>query len=91
MPTTALNLSLDPSSTTFGYKDLPISVGTNNETGYKLTISTNNDDTNLVNTADSNTVIETLPPSSPTTAGYTDSDFVANKWGYKNGHSIPEI
>lgn len=87
MPTTTLNLSLDPSSTTFGYKDLPISVGTNNETGYKLTISTNNDDTNLVNTADSKTVIETLPPSSPTTAGYTDSDFVANKWGYKNGLS----
>ena len=87
MPTTALNLSLDPSSTTFGYKDLPISVGTNNETGFTMTVSTANDNTNLVNTADSNTVIETLPPSSPTTTGYTDADFIVNKWGYKNGLS----
>ena len=87
MPTTALSLNLDPSSTTFGYKDLPISVGTNNETGFTMTVSTANDNTNLVNTADSNTVIETLPPSSPTTTGYTDADFIVNKWGYKNGLS----
>ena len=49
-----------------------------------MTISTTGDITDLVNTADSNVKIETLPAQ---TGGYTDTDFVVNKWGYKNGLS----
>jgi len=77
-----LNLNLDPSSVTFGYNDLDVTVGTNNETGYKLTMSTTS--TNLVNTEDTNVVIETLPTLS---GGYTDSTFIANKWGYKKNRN----
>ena len=77
-----LNLNLDPSSVTFGYNDLDVTVGTNNETGYKLTMSTTS--TDLVNTADTNVVIETLPTLS---GGYTDSTFIANKWGYKKNRN----
>ncbi|MBR3270032.1 hypothetical protein IKG07_02165 [Candidatus Saccharibacteria bacterium] len=84
LPTADLNLSLNPATTTFGYKDLPISISTNNETGYIMTVTTADDNTNLVNTSDSNVVLETLPTLA---GGYTDSTFVVNKWGYKNGLS----
>ncbi|MBR3270121.1 hypothetical protein IKG07_02640 [Candidatus Saccharibacteria bacterium] len=84
LPTADLNLNLNPATTTFGYKDLPISISTNNETGYIMTVTTADDNTNLVNTEDSNIVLETLPAK---TGGYTDSDFIVNKWGYKNGLS----
>lgn len=77
-----LNLNLDPSSVTFGYNDLDVMVGTNNETGYKLTMSTTS--TNLVNTEDTNVVIETLPTLA---GGYTDSTFIVNKWGYKKNRN----
>ena len=40
--------------------------------------------TNLVNTADTNVVIETLPTLA---GGYTDSTFIANKWGYKKNRN----
>ena len=79
-----LNLNLDPSSTTFGYNDLDVTVGTNNATGYKLTMSTTSGNTNLVNTEDNTKVIETLPTLS---GGYTDSTFIANKWGYKKNRN----
>ena len=84
LPTSDLNLSLNPATTTFGYKDLPISISTNNETGYIMTVTTSDDNTNLVNTSDSSVVLETLPTLA---GGYTDSTFVVNKWGYKNGLS----
>ncbi|MBQ3280098.1 hypothetical protein IJG92_00300 [Candidatus Saccharibacteria bacterium] len=77
-----LNLNLDPSSVTFGYNDLDVIVGTNNETGYVLTMSTTS--TDLVNTAENSVVIETLPSLS---GGYTDSTFIVNKWGYKKNRN----
>ena len=40
--------------------------------------------TDLINTADTNIVIETLPTLS---GGYTDSTFIANKWGYKKNRN----
>lgn len=80
----SLALNLDPSITTFGYKDLDVIVGTNNATGYKLTMSTTSGDTNLVNTEDNTKVIETLPTLA---GGYTDSTFIVNKWGYKKNRN----
>jgi len=84
IPTEPLNLNLNPASSTFGYQDLPIRVGTNNPTGYKLTISTANDNTNLTN-AENSTTIPTL--STTSASGYTDATFEINTWGYKNGLS----
>jgi len=52
-------------------------VGTNNQTGYKLYVSTTNDTTNLVEENDSNLYIETL------SSEVSESNFTANRWGYK--------
>ncbi|MBQ6410011.1 hypothetical protein IJI18_01985 [Candidatus Saccharibacteria bacterium] len=73
---------MDPANNTFGYADLDVTVGTNNDTGYQLTMSTTN--TDLVNITDSTKVIETLPNLS---GGYTDTTFMVNKWGYKKNRN----
>lgn len=75
-----VSLTLDPATKSFDTKDLTISIGTNNPTGYKLYL--NADNTNLVNIADSTKTIETLPSSTPAT-GYDQSSFPVNYWGYR--------
>ena len=90
-------LNLNPNTKTFGYQDVDVTVSTNYEAGYELTMSTADSSTDLKrdNTADGvNASINTLTATSPTTTGYTDSDFsncttsnCLNKWGYKNGLS----
>lgn len=47
-------------------------------------MSTTSGNTNLVNTEDNTKVIETLPTLA---GGYTDSTFIANKWGYKKNRN----
>ena len=83
LPSSGIHLNLDPSSNTFDSGSFNVGVATNNETGYTLILSTPNDNTDLNRTSASqddtiNAVIETLPAGT-----YTDSTFVANKWGYK--------
>ena len=90
-------LNLNPNSKTFGYEDVDVKVSTNYEAGYVLSMTTADNSTDLKrdNTADGvNASINTLTATSPTTTGYTDSDFsnctsanCMNKWGYKNGLS----
>lgn len=77
---------MDPSSHTFDYKDLAVSVATNNKTGYQLTMSTTS--TSLINTADNTLTIPTLDALS---GGYTTSTFQTNKWGYSkdSGNYFP--
>ena len=75
-----VSLTLDPATKSFDTKDLTVSIGTNNPTGYKLYL--NADNTNLVNIADSTKTIETLPSSTPVT-GYDQSSFPVNYWGYR--------
>ena len=82
----SLSSSMDPSSHTFDYKDLAVSVATNNKTGYQLTMSTTS--TSLINTADNTLTIPTLDALS---GGYTTSTFQTNKWGYSkdSGNYFP--
>lgn len=81
IPTDTITLDLNPESRTFASQDLNISVGTNNPTGYRLTFSSTG--TSLVRDSSvdgKNATIETLPTNA---SGYTESNFVTNKWGYK--------
>ena len=81
-----ITLNLNPATKPFDTKDLTITIGTNNPTGYKLYLTS--DSTNLINTEDNTKTIETLPSSTPAT-GYDQSSFPANYWGYRksNGSS----
>ena len=81
-----INLNLNPATEPFDTKDLTVTIGTNNPTGYKLYLTS--DSTNLINTEDSSKTIETLPSSTPAT-GYDQASFPANYWGYRksNGSS----
>jgi len=81
-----ISLDLNPATKPFDTKDLTITIGTNNPTGYKLYL--NSDSTDLINTEDSSKTIETLPSSTPA-SGYDQSSFPANYWGYRksNGSS----
>lgn len=79
MPSTA-ELVLDPASSPFSSHDVNIVVGTNNPTGYWLTMSS--DTTALVSDDDDTSTIDTLPAKAE---GYTEAEFIANKWGYKVG------
>ena len=89
-PTDNVTLNLDPASNPFSYRDLDIAVGTNNETGYKLTMSTLNGNTNLINVSDNTKTIPTLPTLA---GGYDDTTFIPNYWGYKkdSGNYIPFV
>ena len=59
-----------------------MTVGTNNATGYKLTLSTPNDNTDLERdtSGDTTAISATIPTLD--TGTYTESTFTANKWGY---------
>ncbi len=94
--TNNITLNLNPNSKTFDHQSVDINVATNNVTGYQLFVSTVDGKTELArdNTdgAFSSTIptIPTLTPTSPSTTGYSESDFrnctiadCTNKWGYK--------
>ncbi|MBR3270232.1 hypothetical protein IKG07_03235 [Candidatus Saccharibacteria bacterium] len=89
IPSNPIIINLDPSSKTFDSKDFTISVGTNNRTGYTLTLSTPNDGTNLNRDTTSDGISAIMPTLDPGT--YTQSSFTADKWGYKinSNTSIP--
>jgi len=93
IPTSSIVLNLDPSSKTFDSKNLNVTVGTNNKTGYKLTLSTPNDNTDLERdtSGDTTAISATIPTLDAGT--YTESTFTANKWGYKinTNTAIPSI
>ena len=93
IPDSSLILNLNPPSKTFDSKDLTVTVGTNNATGYKLTLSTPNDNTDLERdtSGDTTAISATIPTLN--TGTYTESTFTANKWGYKinTNTAIPSI
>ena len=84
----SVSMNVTPGVKDFDSKSCNIVVGTNSIAGYTLTTSATS--TNLTNTTDSTKTISTLPSSSE---GYTESNFVANKWGYKigNGNYKPYV
>ena len=81
VPPTA-NLDLTPTSTNADFKstNLTVSVGTNNATGYTLTMSVPSTDISRIGAASGDPVIGTLGNQ---TGGYSQNDFTVNKWGYK--------
>ena len=84
IPTSTIDLTLDPSSTPFSSDSISIEVGTNNILGYRLYVSTVDNSTNLVHIVDNTKTISTLPSSGSTdcSTGCTESQFPANHWGY---------
>ena len=93
IPTSSIILNLDPSSRTFDSKNFTVSVGTNNKTGYKLTLSTPNDNTDLERDTSSDTTAISATIPTLDTGTYTESTFTVNKWGYKinTNTAIPSI
>jgi len=93
IPDSSLILNLNPPSKTFDSKDLTVTVGTNNATGYKLTLSTPNDNTDLERDTSSDTTAISATIPTLDTGTYTESTFTANKWGYKinTNTAIPSI
>ena len=77
IPESSIDLVLDPASKAFDSQDLHISIGTNNSTGYKLTMSA--DSTSLININDNTNTIPTIESASD----YDEDSFPVNKWGYK--------
>ena len=82
IPDSSLILNLNPPSKTFDSKDLTVTVGTNNATGYNLTLSTPNDNTDLERDTSSDTTAISATIPTLDTGTYTESTFTANKWGY---------
>ena len=76
--TNTVVLDINPATSAFSSKDLGVTVGTNNPTGYTLTMSA--DSTDLTKTTGTAAVIPTLEELS---GGYTESNFTVNHWGYK--------
>ena len=91
-----LNLTPNPNTPTFGTADLTVTAGTNNLTGYSLSMQVAN------STLTRTTELESHPLNAPTIPslavrqeGYTESSFTRNHWGYKlssdtNYLAIPE-
>ena len=80
IPTDTVTLNLNPFVSAFGSTDLPVTVGTNNPTGYTLTMSPSDDTTtSLTRTGGA----ETIPTLDDLSGGYTEQTFTTNKWGYK--------
>lgn len=80
IPAGDIVLNVDPTSQPFDSGSTTILVSTNSSLGYHLLMTAPS--TNLVKTDDSYTVIPTLDALD---GGYTETSFVANKWGYKIG------
>ncbi|MBQ8156393.1 hypothetical protein IJ101_01250 [Candidatus Saccharibacteria bacterium] len=78
VPTNTVVLDINPTTSAFSSKDLGVTVGTNNPTGYTLTMSA--DSTDLTKTTGTAAVIPTLETLA---GGYTESTFTVNHWGYK--------
>ena len=76
-------LDLNPNTKTSDSKDVDITVSTNNITGYKLTMSSTGNQTNLVKTDDNTKWIPTLSAA----AGTTASSLADNTWGYRQDNT----
>ena len=78
IPTDLVSLNLNPANSAFSSQDLTVSVGTNNTTGYTLTMTA--EGTDLTRT-------EALSGSYPTistlASEVAESSFTPNRWGYR--------
>ena len=92
VPASPAVIDLNPTITgaSFGSTNVTVKVATNNITGYQLTMTPTNSQTNtslirteLVGSESTYREIETLDLTDPVSTGYPEADFTANKWGYK--------
>ena len=75
--TNNVTLNLNPNSKTYDSSTIDVKVSTNNVTGYNLSMTTSNNDNKLVKVDDNTKYIETLDNAT------SESNFPANKWGYR--------
>ena len=89
IPVSSINLNLDPATKPFDSKDVNITVGTNNKTGYWISMSSSTGESDLVNIDDNTKTISTIA----TAGSYTSLDFPINQWGYKidSGNYTPFV
>lgn len=78
MSSNNVRLNLNPETKTFDTGNLTTTVKTNNDSGYLLVLTAN--DTKLTEQSDNTLTIPTLAENP---AGYTESTFTPNAWGYK--------
>ena len=78
IPTNIVSLNLNPANSAFSSQDLTVSVGTNNITGYTLTMTANS--TDLTRTE---AVGSTTPTISTLANEVAENEFTANRWGYR--------
>ena len=79
-PSNIIHVRVDPGTKPFDSADFPVTVSTNNFTGYYMTITS--DTTDLLKT---DNVLMTIPTLPELEGGYTQDTFEVNKWGYKVG------
>ena len=75
-----ISLNLNPATSQFDTEDLTVSVATNNQAGYTMSMRSIGGDTNLTRTSSINNTTPTIPTL---TEARTEDDFDANHWGYR--------
>ena len=91
LSTNKVSINLAPVNNTTAFNDgsIVVTIGTNNNTGYALTMATEGYETKIPRTAAlSDNSIPTINPIPYVSGGYTDATFsssndTTNKWGYK--------
>lgn len=78
---TILTLNPTASGANFGYVDLTATVGTNNPTGYTLSVTFS--DTSLTRTSAVGGTTPTISTLDTLAGGYPVADFTVNRWGHK--------
>ena len=77
-----VSLSMDPASAALKTGSVNVTVGSGNETGYRLQVSANGTDLTMQGADAGDSVIPTLPTQA---GGYAADVFPANRWGYRVG------
>ena len=80
----AVSLTMDPASAALRTGTVNVTVGSGNESGYRLLVSANGTDLVMQGENPGDDVIPTLPTLE---GGYTADAFPANHWGYRVGTS----
>ena len=84
--TPSLTVTIPESTVSLNSQDLSITVGTNNPTGYTLSMtSTSTDLTRTIPFSDGS--FATLSTLDTLSGGYTEDTFTTNRWGYKLGNN----
>ncbi len=81
IPTNLVSLNVNPINSALATSTIPVTVGTNNEYGYSLIMSSSTTDLTRTEALTNNT-IPTISTLEDKAGGYTVNDFTINRWGY---------